>query len=286
MQVLSDADGRFFADNGYVIVHDAVPPENLTGVIEAIWTFLEMDPHDPATWYHPPERANGMAELNKAGMVEMYHHPAMWANRQHPRVYGAFADLLGTEELWVSIDRVNMNPPARPDWNFQGFIHWDIDTAIQPLPFELQGFLSLADTAADQGGFQCVPGFVKAFPEWVKTQPADRNTWRPDLTGLEVRSIATRAGDLLIWHSGLPHGTARNMSATPRLAQYISMFPARPDDEALRQERVLSWRERLPRTGRPFPGDPREWERRHGTTADLTDLGRRLLGLDQWPSPA
>jgi hypothetical protein len=282
MRVLTDADMALWEENGYVVVHDAVPPRNLDAVVDAIWTFLEMDPRNPETWYRVPWGENGMEELNKAGMVELYHHPALWNNRQHPRVHGAFADLWGTETLWVTIDRVNMNPPVRAGWDFQGFIHWDIDTAIQPLPFEVQGVLSLTDTTADQGGFQCVPGFLKQFDAWVKTQPPDRNTWRPDLTGLQVKSVATKAGDLLIWHSGLPHGTGRNVSRRPRLAQYISMFPARANDEEVRQERVRSWRERLPRRGFAFPGDPRHWEEKRGTTAELTDLGKKLLGLELW----
>jgi ectoine hydroxylase-related dioxygenase (phytanoyl-CoA dioxygenase family) len=282
MRVLSNEDMAFWDETGYVIVHNAVPQENLDALVEAIWDFLEMDRHDSQTWYHIPWGENQMVELNKAGMVELYHHQAMWNNRQHPRVHGAFADLWGTAKLWVTIDRVNMNPPARPGWDFSGFIHWDIDTATMPLPFEVQGVLSLVDTTAEQGGFQCVPGFVKRFPEWVKTQPADRNTWRPDLAGLEVKSIATRAGDLLIWHSGLPHGTGRNASSRPRLAQYISMFPAHEDDEAMREERISSWQERLPRTGFAFPGDPRQREQRQGTTAELSDLGKRLLGLERW----
>jgi ectoine hydroxylase-related dioxygenase (phytanoyl-CoA dioxygenase family) len=285
MRVLTEADRHFWEENGYVIVHNAVPQENLDAVIDAIWAFLEMDRHNPESWYREPSRENGMAELNKAGMVELYHHPSMWNNRQHPRVYGAFVDVLGTEKLWVTIDRVNMNPPARPNWDFKGFIHWDIDTGLRPIPFEVQGVLSLTDTSADQGGFQCVPGFVKHFEEWVKTQPADRNTWRPDLTGLDVQPIETKAGDLLIWHSLLPHGTGRNNSNRPRLAQYISMFPAKVDDEALRQERIQSWRERLPRKGFAFPGDPREWEIKHGRTAELTELGKRLLGLVSWEVP-
>ena len=31
-----------------------------------------------------------------------------------------------------------------------------------------------------------------------------------------------------------------------------------------------------------FPGDPRRIEEDHGTTAELTPLGRKLLGLDLW----
>ena len=105
-------------------------------------------------------------------------------------------------------------------------IHWDVDTTQQPVAFGVQGVLYLTDTAEDQGGFQCVPGFHRMFDEWVKTQPADRNTRKPNLTGLTVESIAGQAGDLLIWHRLLAHGNGHNRSDRPRLAQYITMSPA------------------------------------------------------------
>lgn len=31
-----------------------------------------------------------------------------------------------------------------------------------------------------------------------------------------------------------------------------------------------------------WPGDLRDWERRHQTPAALTPLGRKLLGVDSW----
>jgi ectoine hydroxylase-related dioxygenase (phytanoyl-CoA dioxygenase family) len=280
--VLSAADRDFWEDNGYIIVHDAVPGENLEAVIGAIWNFLEMNCSDPSTWYREPDRLNGMPELNKSGMVELYHHQTLWDNRQYPRVHAAFADIWGTEKLWVTIDRVNLNRPAGPAWDFQGFIHWDIDTSLRPLESKVQGVLSLTDTSAEQGGFQCVPGFPQRFEQWVRTQPASRDPWRPDLTGLEIRRVETRAGDLLIWNSLTPHGVARNSSTLPRLAQYITMFPVQEDNEELRQSRIRMWRERLTPEGFAFPGDPRELERKFGTTAQLTELGEKLLGLKNW----
>jgi Phytanoyl-CoA dioxygenase (PhyH) len=281
-RVLSAADRDFWEDNGYVIVHDAVPRENLEAAIDAIWNFLEVDRSDPSTWYRGPDRLNGMPELNKSGMVELYHHQTLWDNRQHPRVHATFADILGTEKLWVTIDRANLNPPAGPGWDFQGFIHWDIDTSLRPLESKVQGVLSLTDTSAEQGGFQCVPGFPRRFEQWVRTQPASRDPWRPDLIGLEIRRVETRAGDLLIWNSLTPHGVARNSSTRPRLAQYITMFPAQEDNEELRQCRIRMWRERLTPEGFAFPGDPREQERKFGATAELTELGEKLLGLKSW----
>lgn len=283
--VLSKDDLEFWHEQGYVIVHDAAPAENLQAVVDAIWQFQEMDPDDPSTWYRQPERINGMVELNGSGMVEMYNHPALWANRQLPRIHGAFADLWRTEKLWVTIDRCNLNPPNRAGFEFNGFIHWDIDTSVDPLPFDVQGVLSLADTRPGQGGFQCVPGMPKRLTEWIKTQPLDRNPHRPDLTDLKVETIETRAGDLLIWNSQLPHGVAPNKSAWPRLAQYISMSPAPEQSDKVREWRINSWLHRVAPEGNPFPGDPRDWERVHGTTAALTPLGRKLLGLDSWGEP-
>ena len=282
LRVLTEQDLQFWNENGYVVVEQAVPAENVEAVKQSIWAFTGFSPDRPDEWNRPPERRNGMEELNGAGMIEMYHHPALWANRQLPRVHGAFADIWGTDALWVTIDRANFNPPNRDGRTFEGFIHWDIDTSEDPLPFDVQGVLALTDVAEGDGGFQCVPGMPRLFPEWVKTQPPDRDPNRPDLTGLTVRAVPLKAGDLLIWNSQLAHGVSPNRSDHPRMAQYIAMSPAQEDNEAARQWRIKSWLHRLPPVGDPFPGDPRELEQKHGTTAALTPLGRKLLGLDRW----
>ena len=285
MTVLSKADRAFWEENGYVIVPNAVPQENLDRMVEAIWWFLDMDPEDSETWYkHKPfTRDNRCSPISAGGMVEMYQHQAIWDNRQHPKVYQAFAEIWGEEKLWVSLDRANMKPPARedkPDWNNRGMIHWDLDTSQQPIQFGVQGVLYLTDTAEDQGGFQCVPGFNNTFEEWVKTQPEDRNPHNPDLAGLDVKVIPGNAGDLLIWHRLLAHGNGHNTSDKPRLAQYITMSPAPADDESARQARVTSWQERRPMPN--WPGDPRAWEQEKQQTAELTSLGKKLLGVDLW----
>lgn len=280
MSIFTPADLDFFREHGYVIVHDAVPPENLQAVIDAIFEFLGMDPNDPEDWYRPPHRPNGM--------VELYQHQALWNNRQHPRVHQAFAEIFGTEALWVSEDRACMKPPqhpAHPEYDHKGFVHWDVDTSKLPLPFRVQGVLALTDTSADMGGFQCVPGFHRNLEQWIATQPADRNPYVPDLNalppGMRVTPIPMRAGDLLIWDTLLAHGNGHNVSDKPRLAQYITMFPVGSEEERL--ARIERWRNRQkPPHDRAFPGDPRRLEELHGKTAELTPLGRKLLGLDRW----
>lgn len=282
LRVLSEADWQCWQEQGYVIVPDAVPPEQLEAVIRLLWEFQEMNPADPATWYRNPARPMEMVELRGSGMVEVYNHQALWNNRQHPRVYDAFVDIWGTEKLWVSIDRANLNPPNRTPGEFPGFIHWDIDTRLQPLPANVQGALALNAATVEMGGFQCVPGLYRNFAEWVKTQRADRDPYQPDITGFDVVKIPARAGDLLIWNSLLPHGIRPNQSNQPRLAQYISMMPAQEDNAELRNWRVRSWRDRVAPQGYAFPGDPRNWEQTKYARARLTELGEKLLGVRDW----
>lgn len=281
LRVLTEDDLRFFQENGYVVIHNAVPPENLQAVIDAMFTFLGMDPNNPDDWYRLP--------LTPGGMIEMYQHQALWDNRQHPRIHGAFTDLLGTEKLWVTFDRANLKPPFHPDhpnYNHGGFLHWDIDTSkLDEIPFGVQGVLYLSDTGADMGGFHCVPGHHRTLSEWIKTQPADRHPRVPkNPEQFHVTPIPGKAGDLVIWDKRLLHGNGRNLSQKPRLAQYIAMFPVPtgPEAEERREDRVMRWRERVPPAADWVVGDPRNWEKEQGQTAELTQLGRRLLGLETW----
>jgi ectoine hydroxylase-related dioxygenase (phytanoyl-CoA dioxygenase family) len=285
MAVLSKEDWSFWQENGYVVIPNAVQQENLDRMVETIWQFLDMDPDDSETWYKykPYTRDDRSSPISGAGMVEMYQHQALWDNRQHPKIHQAFSEIWDDERLWVSIDRANMKPPARddrPEWGHQGMIHWDVDTSEQPIRFGVQGVLYLTDTAENQGGFQCVPGFNNTFEEWVKTQPEDRNPHQPDLADLQVKSIAGKAGDLLIWHRLLAHGNGHNTSDKPRLAQYITMSPAPKDSEEARQGRIKAWQERRPLSN--WPGDSRHWEHERQEPAVLTELGRKLLGVDLW----
>ena len=141
--------------------------------------------------------------------------------------------------------------------------------------------LYLTDTAANQGGFRCIPGFHKVFPEWRKTQPADRHPNRCDGIDQErfpSRGIPGKAGDLLIWTGLLPHGNGDNTSDKPRMAQYITMSTTPPDDQELATRRY-AYEERVP-IANP-QGDPRGREKRQ-PPAELTELGQRLIGFKSW----
>ena len=282
LRVLSEDDWQFWKHNGYVVIKNAVPEEQIKRLAAFLWEFEEKDPDDPETWYVPARAEMMMKELTNTGMVEVYNHQYLWDNRQYPRIYDAFVDIWGTEKLWVTIDRANLNFPMRPGYEYKGFIHWDYDPDTKPV--NVQGVLALVDqTDENMGGFQCVPELFRTYDEWKLTQPDDRDHFKPDTTGFEIKKVKMNAGDLLIFNSLQPHGIRPNLSGNKvRLAQYISMMPAEEDNEALRQWRVNSWKEKNSPEGYAFPGDPRHWEKTKYDTAELSGLGRKLLGLDRW----
>lgn len=282
LRVLSEADWQCWITNGYIVIKNAVPREQAKATANFLWEFEEKDPANQETWYAPPRAEMQMKELTNTGMVEVYNNQHLWNNRQMQKVYDAFADIWGTEKLWVTIDRANLNFPIRPGFGYKGFIHWDYDPETKPV--NVQGVLALADQDdVNMGGFQCIPELFRNYDTWKLTQPEDRNRFKPDTTGFEMEKVKMEAGDLLIFNSLQPHGIRPNMSDNKvRIAQYISMMPAEEDNEELKQWRITSWKDRVAPEGYAFPGDPRKWEQTKYGTAELNELGKKLLGLEKW----
>jgi len=284
LRVLSEVDWEFWQHNGYVVIKNAVSKEQVAATANFLWEFEEKNPDDSSTWYTAPRAEMIMKELAGTGMVEVYNHQLLWSNRQSQRVYDAFVDIWGTEKLWVTIDRANLNFPMRAGHEYKGFIHWDYDPETKPQ--NVQGVLALSDQLdKNMGGFQCIPWLYRNYDTWKLTQPEDHNRFQPDISGLEdkIVKVPLEAGDLLIFNSLEPHGIRPNHSNNKvRIAQYISMMPAQEENETLKNWRVNSWKHRIAPEGYAFPGDPRNWERTKYETAKLTQLGKKLLGLKSW----
>ncbi|MFE5596263.1 phytanoyl-CoA dioxygenase family protein [Streptomyces sp. NPDC056549] len=297
LRVLSEEDFAHWQTYGYVVVPEAIPAEAARRLLDFTWDFQGLDPDRPDSWYEDrPFRSELDQQLHVYGFVEAYHHQLLWDSRQAQRVYDAFVDVWDCEELWVTQDRLNLNPPnvrnrdraliEPTDRGFDIELHWDIDTTLGVPPQRVQGIIALNETRPESGGFQCCPELFRRFEEWKPGQPADRDPLRPavDRTEFPVVRPDLRPGDLLIWNGLLAHGVARNTSADQvRAVQYLSMMPALEEHAKLRKSRVESWRHlRTPRWNRTLVGDPVLHESKRYPTATLTELGSRLLGLGSW----
>jgi len=214
--VLDADDLATWEHEGYVILREAITREEARAAEALLWRQVKGTPEDPDSWFNSP-RNNGI-------MVQYFQDPALEPARRSARVHKAFAQLWGTADLWMTVDRMSFNPPEQPGRPFQGpRLHWDVSLAL-PIPFATQGILYLTDTSADQGALQLVPGFQHRIAAWLEGL-GDADPREVDLSG-EARTIAAGAGDLIIWRQDLPHGASPNRAERPRMAQYVNMYSA------------------------------------------------------------
>lgn len=216
--IFTDAEINFWNENGYVIVKNAVSKKDCENTINAICDFIEIVRYDNSTWYNPHPARQGI-------MVQLFQHPALEKNRNAPKIRRAYEQLWQRKDIWMNADRVGFNPPETDNWKFPGpNMHWDVSLKL-PIPFGLQGILYLADTAANQGAFSLVPGFHNKIENWLQNLPADKNPRNENINELGVVPVVANAGDFIIWHHALPHGSSINTSNKPRFVQYINFEP-------------------------------------------------------------
>jgi hypothetical protein len=262
------------------IVPNAVSEQNRENLIDTIFEFLGVDRANPDSWYQPP--------VCPSGNVEIYQHQALWDNRQSPRVHGAFADIYNDHKLWVSLDRAAMRPPQRADqprFNAKLFTHWDMDVKkLTPDFFAVQGVLCLNDAPPELGGFHRVcrvstRSSMSGSPRIPKT---GNRAVRMSRSSRPATSCSRSPRKPETLSSGICACRTATVTMFRTSRDWRSTSPCFVPEKTKRlaRIRIQRWRERLPASW--APGDERGWEQKNGKTAELSPLGRKLLGLDLW----
>ncbi|MBS0043449.1 phytanoyl-CoA dioxygenase family protein [Shewanella sp. M16] len=217
--VLSESQLNFWQSEGYLVIPQVLTAEQCAATRDFIWQQLGANEQDPTTWYQPHEFMQKI-------MLQLFRHPQLDANRQVSKIRQVFERLWQRTDLVMTTDRVSFNPPETPTWHFPGpDMHWDMPLQL-PVKFATQGLIYLTDTSAEQGAFCCVPGFHLKIEEWLLEQnKPDIELQQQDWHRWQVKPIAAKAGDLIIWHHALPHGASPNRGTLPRMVQYINFYP-------------------------------------------------------------
>lgn len=264
--------------HGWAVVERVVDRGRVDALIALARELAGIDLDDRATWDVAP------------AAIAAWAHQAQWDVRQDPRVHRVFAELWGQDELLVSQDALGYKPPVAvvPDAregagglaDANGMsLHWDLHPGAGRHVY--QGVLYLTDVGPDDGAFCAVPGVFGDLRGWLDRHP-DADTSgdeQLDLEGHAVVAVPGGAGDLVIFDSRLPHGNLANHGDRPRLVQYVSMTPPGFWGERREEHAQLylsgranpSYRWKAGFDG-PAPCPP----------ARLTELGRKLVGIDPW----
>jgi hypothetical protein len=257
---------------GYTRVEAVIPPAEISRLLAALSSISVVNLDDRAPWYH------------YRGVIPVHHHQTQWDIRQQPRLHAVFAELWQTEKLWVTMDRIGFVPPLRPG-DAGPRMHWDGDPRLEVTNY--QAIVYLSDAPADRAPFCTLPQVYQNLSAWLADKPAEWSHRSADFSAEEMTPVPGKAGDLIIWNAKLPHGPGANRSSSPRLMQAVSMFraprrgggwpgvrdwPKEEQAEWWRGKRPPPWWRNVPLQVDPEPGEP----------ARLTELGRRLVGLDDW----
>eukprot|EP01094_Clydonella_sp_ATCC50884_P021453 TRINITY_DN472_c0_g1_i2.p1 TRINITY_DN472_c0_g1~~TRINITY_DN472_c0_g1_i2.p1 ORF type:complete len:245 (+),score=52.17 TRINITY_DN472_c0_g1_i2:669-1403(+) len=238
-------------------------------------------------------------------------------NRQTPALHAAYAAVYGEEALIVNHDRYGLFRPTQGEkgcsrartienlhldmnpWEFCERRDSDAQTRLlaslkyrSPQDWiqennypgcaatgevHVQALVNLRDNRHEDGGFWLVPHFREHVQEFVKSRPRRPGTFlifsqdeEPALYMCAHR-ITARAGSAVLWDQRTLHGSKPNNSAVPRYAQFFKMVPVRYP--AFTRERCERRRAAVLRACERAGIDP---------DGDLTSLGRRLFGIDQW----
>lgn len=275
MTGLDQTDRRFFEKYGYVVVPNVVPGETCARLVDRIDDFLGNDSTNPDSWYQIPDHVDPQAI--RVGGVPLMQAAEQWAVRQSPALYAVFAELLGTEGLWVVPDGADFAPPYRDTTGVGEAIplHWEVEPSTlrngeghvdgtETAPFGISGLAVLQDATPDHGSFRCVPELYREVSDgsYFQTE-TDVSRLNVDPGDRDVETVTPDRGSVILWDRRLPHGTGRNTAKEPRYAQYLQMVPEAFADTNRRHERIMDFKQA-------------------DDHPDLTPLGRRLLGLDPW----
>lgn len=259
----------FFDKYGVVVIRNTLSDSALSKSISETYDYVEyfhpkFRRDDPSTW---DNISSVSKKLGIIGDVVMSKQLAL--NRCNPRIVRAWQYALDDADIFCNVGRVGYMRPTRgehgkAEWRTaegHKWLHLDMDPLTRHCTtyafhateyhetvavdayakVRAQGILGLVDCGADEGSFQCVPGFHRLHKEWVDAsgteaiaQKIHRHRYQFDSADplhKFVTKCPIRRGSVLIWNAQLPHNNYPNDSARPRVVQYIRF--AQRDDPAV-----------------------------------------------------
>jgi len=257
-----------------MVIRNVIPEPIIQNAVREIAAFVRADLNDSTTWYHNAPQNDGI--------VPMHHAQSLWDIRQTSNLYEVFCEFWQEHRLRVDINRCIFRPPRCPKHPTisLGDIHWDTDPRV-PGPGSLQAVVLLTDVDHNGGGYQCVPNVYQNLDAWLdkNARRSDFDFFNPGLKDGKTTQIEGKAGDVILWSTKLPHGSAANRSRRPRIAAFVAMEP--PEDSPELRASMKKWwlTKQAPDSWRGLPG---QLEREPGEPAVLSELGLKLIGVLPW----
>ncbi|NGX58143.1 MAG: hypothetical protein K940chlam3_01048 [Chlamydiae bacterium] len=259
---------NFFQRNGYVVVDNVSEKKDRDGLVAFIDKIMNRK----------------SSSTRRLGFLDLYHDDQLAQLRQNPKLYGVFTSIFGTEKLWVVFDRVihqlvdEYESPLNP--------HVDQNPVVHPHFFNVQAMLALRDMNEGTGTLALVPRshqFFHEYKEW-----SDSHVGFVEHCGkrkLSFIGVRLKEGQLVIWDSRTTHCRFRGSPLSNRYAALLTFTKAENNQELI-DLRLKAFKEGVGvnhhQAGLRATAKPRLEISLRETQEDLTPLGRKLYGLENW----
>ena len=237
MPHLTSADKRSFKENGCLIVRGALTAAQIQAAQDALWTGIDADRDDPATWIEAGPRTPVPA-----------HHPAIRAAVHESPLFAMMEEMVGEGQLNSGRAGPALVYPSKDKaWSLPERGHLDgYYTPTNGVPEGTVGYMTInvtiyVEDIDSQGGcFTYWPGSHNVAYEYFKThsllsvQGGVSSDVFPEGTFPKGSEFVGQAGDAIFWHGQLFHTGSKNVNRNIRMA-LIGRF-SRKDTNDIRFE--------------------------------------------------
>ena len=225
--MLSNTQKAFYADNGYLMVENAVTPDQLAELRRITYDLIDQSRNVTQT--------NDVFELDKGHSrdnprltrIKLPHrqHPYFWEILRNSAVTGVLTDLLGPDTL-IQTSKLNTKAPGGG-----AAVEWHQDWAFYPHTNDdmLAFGLMLEDVTQANGPLQVIPGTHKGpilshHANGVFCGAIDPGD--PLFQADKAVTLTGKAGDMTVHHARVLHGSAPNLSDRNRLILFYECHAA------------------------------------------------------------
>lgn len=225
--MLTAEQKRFYGDNGYLMVEDAVTPEQLGELRRIAYEFIDRSRAVSESDDVFDLDSGHSAETPRLTRIKLPHkqHPFFWKVLQDSPMTRVLNDLLGPDTL-LQTSKLNTKAPGGG-----AAVEWHQDWAFYPHTNDdmLAFGLMLEDVDEENGPLMVVPGTHKGPLLSHHHDGRFCGAIDPDDPLFEKDRIVTltgKAGSMTVHHARTLHGSAPNMSDRNRLILFYECHAA------------------------------------------------------------
>jgi len=242
----------FLEEHGFVVIADVLSSDEVEEAKGLFWDWMEglgsgIDRNDINTWINkkwPAKARFGTGVIHTCGIGQS---DLQWYTRTRPAVRQVFENIWETKELLTSYDGCAAWRPwhaneAASEWKTTpSWLHVDQNPATNVGKECFQGQVTLTSSTPMTGGFTCIPGSHKVFPEFHEPfKKCNQKLWRLNFKGIKKHPVqkmerihvCCEAGDMIIWDSRTMHASTHAFEqpdTSPndllRLTSFVCMTP-------------------------------------------------------------